>query len=38
MIMSSGREARKKVVDVTVVRGAVIGSDHYLILMKVKLK
>ena len=33
-----GKEARKQVADVKVVRGAEIGSDHYLVLMKVKLK
>ena len=31
-------EARKQVVDVKTVRGAEIGSDYYLVLMKVKLK
>ena len=33
-----GKEARKKVANVKVVRGVEIGSDHYLVLMKVKLK
>ena len=33
-----GMEARKQVVDVKTVRGAEIGSDYYLVLMKVKLK
>ena len=31
-------EVRKQFVDVKAVRGAVIGSDQYLVLMKVKLK
>ena len=31
-------EVRKQVVDVKAVRSAEIGSDHYLVLMKVKLK
>ena len=31
-------EARKQVVNVKVVRGAKIGSNHYLVLMKVKLR
>ena len=31
-------EARKQVVDVKTVRGAEIGSDYCLVLMKVKLK
>ena len=34
----TGMKTRKQVVDVKVVRGAKIGSDHYLILMKLKLK
>ena len=29
---------RKQVIDVKAVRGAEIGSDHYLVLMKIKLK
>ena len=33
-----GKEARKQVIDVKAVRGAEIGSDHYLVLMKIKLK
>ena len=33
-----GMEVRKQVVDVKAVRGTEIGSDHYLVLMKVKLK
>ena len=33
-----GKEARKQVVDTKVVRGAEIGSDHYLVLLKIKLK
>ena len=33
-----GIEVRKQVVDVKAVRSAEIGSDHYLVLMKVKLK
>ena len=33
-----GKEARKQVMDVKAVRGAEIGSDHYLVLMKIKLK
>ena len=33
-----GIEVRKQVVDVKAVRGAEIGSDHYLVLMTVKLK
>ena len=33
-----GPEARKQVVDVQVVRGAENESDHFLVLMKVKLK
>ena len=33
-----GKEARKQVVDTKVVRGAEIGSDHYLILLKIKLR
>ena len=32
------KEARKQVIDVKAVRGAEIGSDHYLVLMKIKLK
>lgn len=32
------KEARKQIVDVKVVRGAKIGSYHYLVLMKVKLR
>ena len=31
------KEARKHVTDVKVVRGAEIGSDHYLVVMKIKL-
>ena len=31
-------EVRKQVVDVKAVRGAELGSNHYLVLMKVKLK
>ena len=34
----TGMEVRKQVVDVKAVRGAEIGSNHYLVLMKVKLK
>ena len=30
------KETRKQIVDVKVVRGAEIGSDHYLVLLKVK--
>ena len=33
-----GKEARTQVIDVKAVRGAEIGSDHYLVLMKIKLK
>ena len=33
-----GKEFRKQVVDVRVVRGAEMGSDHYLVLLKFKLK
>ena len=33
-----GKEARKQVIDVKAVRGAEIGSDHYLVLMKINLK
>ena len=33
-----GKEARKQVIDVRAVRGAEIGSDHYLVLMKINLK
>ena len=33
-----GKEARKQVMDVKAVRGAEIGSDLYLVLMKIKLK
>ena len=33
-----GKEVRKQVIDVKAVRGAEIGSDHYLVLMKIKLK
>ena len=33
-----GKEARKQVVDTKVVRGAEIGSNHYLVLLKIKLK
>ena len=32
-----GKEARKQVIDVKAVRVAEIGSDHYLVLMKIKL-
>ena len=32
------KEARKQVTDVKAVRGAEIGSDHYLVLMKINLK
>ena len=32
-----GKEARKQVINVKGVRGAEIGSDHYLVLMKIKL-
>ena len=32
------KEARKQVIDVKAVRGAEIGSDHYLVLMKINLK
>ncbi len=33
-----GKEARKQVIDVKAVRGAEIGSDHYLMLMNIELK
>ena len=33
-----GKEARKQVIDVKAVRGAEIGNDHYLVLMKIKLE
>lgn len=33
-----GKEARREVIDVKTVQGAEIGSDHYQILLKVKLK
>ena len=33
-----GKEARKQVVNTKVVQGAEIGSDHYLVLLKIKLK
>ena len=33
-----GKEARNQVINVKAVRGAEIGSDHYLMLMKIKLK
>ena len=33
-----GKEARKQVVDTKVVQGAEIGSDHYLVLLKIKLR
>jgi len=33
-----GKEYRKQVVDVKAVRGAELGSDHYLVLLKIKLK
>ena len=33
-----GKEARKQIVDVKVVRGAEIGSTHYIVLLKVKLR
>ena len=33
-----GKEARKQIVDVKVARGAEIGSDHYIVLLKVKLR
>ena len=33
-----GKEARKQVINVKAVTGAEIGSDHYLVLMKIKLK
>ena len=32
------KESRKQVTDVKAMRGAEIGSDHYLVLMKIKLK
>ena len=38
LIILVGNEARKQVVDTKVVRGAEIGSDHYLVLLKIKLK
>ena len=38
MYLLVGKEARKKVIDVKAVRGAEIGSDLYLVLMKIKLK
>ena len=33
-----GKEARKQIIDVKIVRGAGIGRDHYLVLLKVKLR
>ena len=33
-----GKEYRKQVVDVKAVRGAELGSDHYLVLLKIKMK
>ena len=33
-----GKRYRKQVVDVKVIRGAELGSDHYLVLMNINLK